>query len=66
MFTEGGDTQVKGEVFIAPHLDLMGGEQWRLLATGATSEFMDPIATQKGRTGFRIKIVGVPFVTVPI
>lgn len=57
---------MKGEVFIAPHLDLMGGEQWRLLATGATSEFMDPIATQRGRTGFRIKIVGVPFVTVPI
>lgn len=57
---------MKGEVFIAPHLDLMGGGQWRLLATGATSEFMDPIATQKGRTGFRIKIVGVPFVTVPI
>lgn len=57
---------MKGEVFIAPHLDLMGGGQWRLLATGATSEFMDPIATQRGRTGFRIKIVGVPFVTVPI
>ena len=57
---------MKGEVFIAPRPDLMGGEQWRLLATGARSEFMDPIATQKGRTGFRIKIVGVPFVTVPI
>lgn len=57
---------MKGEVFIAPHLDLMGVEQWRLLATGARSEFMDPIAPQKGRTGFRIKIVGVPFVTVPI
>lgn len=57
---------MKGEVFIAPHLDLMGVEQWRLLATGARSEFMDPIAPQKGRIGLRIKIVGMPFVTVPI
>ena len=57
---------MKGSVFIAPHLDLMGAEQWRLLATDARSEFMNPIAPQKGRIGFRIKIVGMPFVTVPI
>ena len=44
----------------------MGAEQWKLLATDARSEFMNPIAPQKGRIGFRIKIVGMPFVTVPI
>ena len=49
MFTEGGDTHVKGEVFIAPHPDLMGGEQWRLLATGARSEFMDPIVVLQSK-----------------
>lgn len=33
---------MKGEVFIAPHLELMRREQWRHLASHAVSEFMLP------------------------